>query len=144
MITAWGVVPSGCVLPSEWAWILENAAHIDKAAWFGVRGTPLPIDDFRSALITDLATNFSKFDPTRGSPKNFINMRVTATRRTLVRRGLRNTFAELIPDIDPSPPGSLGSTEKTEARAELALLFERANRRERVALLSIAKSPSSR
>lgn len=140
MNTLWGTIPTDTPLSPVWSWILQHADAIERQAWVVVRGTPLDIDDARSALIADLATQFHKYDAERGQPGTFIWMRGQYVRRTMVRAGLRSkTRGAPLSELDAAPAESPGSAYRMTARAEVALAFGRSDPTEVVAMLSVVK-----
>lgn len=120
-----------------WAFVLQYAAMVDRAAWKVIRGTPIEYEDARSALALYVVENHHKWDQSRGwNARNWLHAQASKVRRSLVRAGVRNTGAPLSDD-DLLPQGAPGSEARVEDRAEVALLYKRADDIERRAVLSV-------
>lgn len=129
-------------LAPQFAFVLQHAKTIEQAARFFAKGTYLSTTDLASELKVDIIARWEKYDPERGTPKNWIYMRARAVRRGLVRQSVRNTGAPLS-DLDALPEWSTGSAQRAEARAEVAVQLARATDEQRIAALSLVKDWSA-
>lgn len=123
-----------------WGWVLSHADTIERVCWRLFKHTPLSIEEARTEVSIDLVEHFGAFDPERGRPITWIWMRGLAVRRRMVRHGVRNSFHALPPVEHESGPGAFGSPGRTEARAELSLVLDRANPAQQQAAVSVLTS----
>lgn len=138
---------------AAWMFCLEHSKLIDRMSKKSVHGTTLRFEDFRGELLADLASTFTKYDPSRGAgPSTWIFMRSRAVKRGMVRASVRGTAvsltradgddfgaAELEVHDDPSLRTSAAGIER---RAELRLIVDRATDTERQMIGSILTGSS--
>jgi DNA-directed RNA polymerase specialized sigma24 family protein len=129
-----------------WGWIEDHAALIRQiSACEGRRGAPtIEPEDLHGEVLLDLVRVYEQFDPTRGSPRKWIWMRVRRVIRTLLRRGFRNPppAPETVWGSLAIPDALRGSAWHAEARAEIGLALRRATPIQREAAFVVARDLS--